>query len=141
MMRSTDFAHLAQQNHLRRLSQRCAQGQGKVWSVGMKFALVNRRVVVLMEKLYRVFDGDDVIGLGFVNPIDDRRQRRTLAAARRPGHQHDSVFQFNDLAQLLRQVEIFKARRPRRNYAHDDRMRAALFEDVDAKAAQTRNAE
>src|SRR5437667_8342636 len=101
----------------------------------MKFALVNRRVVVLMEKLYRVFDGDNVIKLGLVNPINDRGQRGTLAAARRPGHQHDSVFQFNDVAQLLRQVEIFEARRPWRNYAHDDRMRAALLEDIDAEAA------
>src|SRR5258708_3626715 len=107
----------------------------------MKLALVNRRVVVLVQKLNRVFDGDDVIELRLVDQIDDRRQRGTLAATGRPGHQHDPVFQFADLAQLGWQVEIFKAWRPRRDDAHDDRMRASLLKNVDPKAAQAGNTE
>src|SRR5258708_17541432 len=107
----------------------------------MKLALVNRRVVVLVQKVNRVFDSDDVVELRLVDQIDDRRQRGTLAATGRPGHQHDPGFQFADLTQLGWQVEIFKPRRPRRDDAHDDRMRAALLENVDPKAAQAGNTE
>src|SRR5260370_41813066 len=107
----------------------------------MKLAMVNRRIVVLVQKLNRVFDGDDVIELRLVDQIDDRSQRGTLAATGRPGHQHDPVFQFADLAQLGWQVEIFKAWRPRRDDAHDDRMRASLLKNVDPKAAQAGNTE
>src|SRR6266849_8366885 len=98
----------------------------------MNRALVNRRVDVPVEKFYRVFDGDDVIELGFVDQIDNGRQRGTLAAAGRPGHQDDPIFQFDDIAQLAWQVEVFEVRRLRWYDAHNDRIRAALLKDVDA---------
>ena len=36
---------------------------------------------MLVQKLNRIFDSHDVIKLGLVNQIDDRRQRRTFSAA------------------------------------------------------------
>src|SRR5712692_5422011 len=103
----------------------------------MKFALVNGRLVVVVQKLNRVFDGDDVIRLGFVNQADDGCQRRTLAAAGRAGYEHDAILKFNDGFQLFRKIELFKMRRPVRYDAHDDGMGAALHEDVDAKTGES----
>ena len=79
-----------------------------------------------------LFNGAGIVGLHFTSMASTR------AAA---VHQYDPVFQFGYLAQLWRQVEVLEARRPRRNDAHDDRVRAALLKDVDAEAAETGNAE
>src|SRR5262245_62118094 len=107
----------------------------------MQLALVNGRILVTMQELDRIFDGHDVIELGLVNQIDDGGERGALAAARRSGYQDHSVFQFDNIAQLSRQIEILKGRRPRRNYAHDDRIGATLFEDIDPKTAHAGDAE
>ena len=134
-------AHLANQDYFGRLPQRGAQGQRKIWRVGMQLALMNRRVLVRVQKLNRILDRDDVVVLRLVNEIDDRGERRALAAAGRTGHQHDTVLHLDDVAHLRRQIEIREVRRPRRNYAHHDRVCAALLENVHAKAAKTRHAE
>ena len=68
-------AHFAHQNHFRRLPQSGAQGNRKTWRIGVEFALVNRRILVCVQKLDRIFDGDDVVGLRLINQIDNRRQR------------------------------------------------------------------
>src|SRR5436190_6640675 len=107
----------------------------------MQLALMNRRVFVVMEKLNWIFDRDDVIELRFINQIDNRCQSRTLAAARGAGHQHDTVLNVDYLAQLFRQVEFFETRGTLWDNPHDNRMRAALLEDVYAKTTQPRDAE
>src|SRR2546423_8961421 len=94
-----------------------------------------------MQKLDWILDSDDVVIMSLVDQIDDGRQRRTLAAARRPCHQHDSILDIRYFLQLLRQIEIAKARRSHRDNAHDDRVRATLLEDVDAETSIARNAE
>src|SRR5690349_4670825 len=94
-----------------------------------------------MRKLDGIFNRDDVVVLCFIDQIDDRGERGTFAAAGRAGNEHDPILQLDDVAQLRRQIEILKSRRPFRNHTHYDRMRSALFEYVDAKTTETRNTE
>ena len=135
------IAHLAQQNYLGRLPQRSPQSQRKIRRVRVQLPLMNGRVFVLVQKLDRVFDRDDVIKLCLINQIDHCRQRRALATAGRAGNQDNPVFQFSYFPQLLRQVEVFEGRRTRWNHAHHDRVGAALLKNVHAKAIKARQAE
>ena len=56
-------AHLADQNDFRRLAQGRAQGQSETRRVAVQLALMDRRFLVAVQELDRVFDGQDVIGL------------------------------------------------------------------------------
>ena len=56
------IAHFADQNHLRRLAQRRAQREREGRRVGVQLALVDRALLVLVQELDRVLDGEDVIG-------------------------------------------------------------------------------
>ena len=128
------IAHLADEDHLRRLAQRGPQGQGERRRVAVQLALMDGRLLVVVQELDRILDGQDVIGPGLVDQIDDRRQRRRLAGSGRPGDEHDAVLQRRDVGQRRRQVELGERRDLRRDDAHDDREAAALAKDVDAKA-------
>src|SRR6185437_10086866 len=92
-------------------------------------------------KLNRIFDGDDVVVVRLVDQVDDCREGRTLAAAGWSSDEYDAVFDIYYLFQYFGQVEIAEPRRSHRNHAHDDRVRAALFEDIYAKTRVTRSAE
>ena len=117
------------------------EGDREARRVGVQLALVNGRVFVRVQKLDRIFDRDDVVVVRFVDQIDDRGECRTLTAAGWSSDQHDAVFDIYYLFQLFRQIEIAETRRPHRNHAHDDRVCAALLEDIDAKTRITGNAE
>src|SRR5437660_7055941 len=100
----------------------------------IKLPLKNCRILMAVPELNRILDRDDVIKLCFVNQIDNRGERRALAAAGWTSDQHDTVLHLDNLAQLLRQTKVFEARRARRNHAHYDRVRSALLENVDTKS-------
>ena len=86
-------AHLADQDHFGRLTQSGAQGQSEARRVTVQFALMNRGVLVRMQEFDRVFDRDDVIGLLFVDLVQDRGQCRRFAAPRWSGNEHDAIAQ------------------------------------------------
>ena len=73
------IAHFADQDHLRRLAQRGPERQRERRRVGVQLALVDRALLVVVQELDRVFDGEDVIGAAGVDQVDDRGERRRLA--------------------------------------------------------------
>src|SRR5258707_4405020 len=103
----------------------------------MQLSLMDGTILVLVQELNRVFDGNDVIELCLVNEIDHSGQRRTLATSGRAGYQHNPILQFDNIAQLLGQIKVLKARRARRNHAHDNRVSPSLLENIDTKPAQS----
>ena len=94
-----------------------------------------------VQKLDRIFDRDDVVVVRLVDEIDDRGEGRALTASGWSSDEHDAVFDVYYLFQYIGQVEIAEPRRPHRNHAHDDRVRAALLEDVHAKTRVAGSAE
>src|SRR6185369_17591141 len=87
------------------------------------------------QKLDRIFNRDDVVVVRLVDEIDDRSERRTLATSGWSSDEHDPVFDIYYLFQYFRQIEIAEPRRPHWNHAHDDRVRAALPENIHAKTS------
>ena len=83
-----------------------------------------------------VFDGHHVRRAPRVHQVDQRRQRGTLAAARRTGHQHQPLPPLRQLRQRQRQMQRFERRNPRRQQPYAGRQRPALVMDVHPEAPQ-----
>ena len=129
-------AHLAHQNHVRRLTHDAAQGHGEIRRVAPHFDLLDNRAAVGVLILYRVFDGHHVRRALGIHDIDQRGERRALAAPRRACHQHQPLPALGQLGQRQRQMQRFQRRNARRQQSYAGRQRAALMMDVDTEAPQ-----
>jgi hypothetical protein len=90
-------AHFTDENHVRILSQCAAQSFRKRTCIDVDFALRDERLLVAMQKLDRVFDGDDVSAARGVDAIDHRRERCRFARTGRSGDEDQSTAFFGDL--------------------------------------------
>ena len=93
-----------------------------------------------MHEFNRIFDGKNVIGLGFVDAVENRGQGRRLSRSRRPGDQHDSVLQVGDPSQFFWELQFGKTGNALRNHPHHNRVAAPLDKDIDPKARRARQA-
>ena len=83
--------HFADEDNLWRLAKSGAQGGGEILCIGADLALVDGGFFVRVQKLDRVLDRDDVIGLCLVYMVDDRGERRAFSRTGRAGKQDDAV--------------------------------------------------
>ena len=90
-------AHLADQDDVGVLAQGAAQGGGEAAGVDLDLALVDDRLLVAVEELDRVLDGDDVLAALGVDVVDHRRQGRGLARAGGPGAEDEAALLLGDL--------------------------------------------
>ena len=56
--------------------RRIANGQGEARRVGVQLPLVDRPLLVRVEELDRILDGEDVLGTRLVDQVDDGGKRR-----------------------------------------------------------------
>ena len=99
------------------------------------FALFDDRLVVLKDKLDRVFESDHVFFEIGVNVLDHRGQRGGFAAAGGAGHQHDASRRFRDLFDLLQEAQLFKAWHNRLHIAHRQTPLPSLLQEVRSESA------
>ena len=93
-----------------------------------------------MQKLDGVFDGDQMVGAVGIDAVDHRRQRGGLTGTGGSRNQHQPALLFANFGDHGGKVQFFRGA----NLGGDDAQHhadvAALLKDVDAEAAQTRNA-
>jgi len=75
------------------LTQRSPQRRRERRRIAVQLALVDRGLLVLMQKLNRIFNREDMFGARLVDQVDDGRQRRRLPRSGRTGHEHDAVLE------------------------------------------------
>ena len=131
-----EIPHLAQQNDVRRLPQRRAQGLGVAQSVVGDLALAHDALVVGVEELDRVLDGDDVALSGLVNPVDDTGEGGRLAAPRRAGDEDKALLFAGKIDDRLRDVEAPVVGQVKIDRPQDGRQRVALLVGVAAEPPQ-----
>ncbi len=98
---------------------------------------MNGAILVRVEELDRVFDGDDVVGVLLIDLINDGSQGRRLARTGGAGDQHNASAQIHHIGQLLREVKRFKTRNGSGNHPHYDCTTATLHENVDSETSGT----
>ena len=135
------IAQFADQDHLRRLSQRRPHRQGKVRRIAVQLSLVDGGLLVIVQKFDGIFDGDDMASLLFVDAVQQSRQGGRFSRTARPGHQNNSVPQTRYFSKLSRQAQGGEFRHRGWNHPHDHRAAAALDEYIHPKAGQPRQAE
>ena len=86
-----EVAHLADEDHVRVLTQRGLQAEREALRVGAQLALVDDAVLVLVEELDRVLDGHDVLVALLVDQVEHRGERGGLAGAGRAGDEHEAA--------------------------------------------------
>ena len=107
---------------------------GEARDVRPDLALREDGLVVGMDELDRVLDRDDVVGQALVHPVEDRRERRGLAAAGRPRHQDEAAPHGVEGGDGGGQVQILDGRHLRRDQPQDGGRAALLAQEVDAEA-------
>ncbi len=134
---------LADQHHVRRLTHRALQRSVVGQGVEPQFALVDDRLLVDMEELDRLLDGEDMVGAVLVAMIDHRRQRRGFAGAGSAHHQHQTAFGHRQAFQYRRQIQLRELGHVQGDVAQHHGDVAALVEHIGAEAAETglRNSE
>jgi hypothetical protein len=98
-------------------------------------AWVDDRLLVLVQVLDRVLDGEDVARGGAVAVVDHRRQRGRLARTGGADQQHQAARGHDDVLEHLRQLQFLDAGDGAADGADHHAHLAALLEHVDAEAA------
>ena len=132
------IAQLTDDEDIRAFTQRRAQRFGEALDVGADLPLRNRREHRLMQKLDRIFDREDVSACGAVDLVDDRRERRRFARARRPTDEHQTILQRAQRAHRRRQTDAVETRRPIGNDPKCSTPAVVLDEQIRAKTTDAR---
>ncbi len=105
-----EVTHLTDEDDVGVFSQRGTERMLERVGVGTDLALVDRRTLVTVHVLDRVFDREDVAGAVVVDVVDDRRERRRLPGTGRTGHEHEPLRQSREVRDARGQSELLEAR-------------------------------
>ena len=131
-----DFSH---EDHLWSLPQRRPQAHREIRKILPHLPLAERRFLVRMQKLNRIFQRHHVDFLLLVQFVEHRRQRRRLAAAGRSRHKNNPGLLLDDLLENRRQPQSVARRNLRAELPHHDRVIPVVLENVHAETREARD--
>ena len=131
-----EVAHFADQNDVGVLTEGSAQRRREVRGVHFDFPLIDKALLVAVQELNGVFDGDQMVGAVGIDAVDHRRQRGGLTGPRRSGNQHQPALLFADFGDYGGEVQFFRGANLGGNDAQHHADVATLLENVDAETAQ-----
>ena len=91
------IAHLPHQDDIGIFTKRGPQRRFERIGVGADLPLVDQALLILMDELDRVLDGDDVLLTRTVDVIDHRAERRRLAGPGRPCDKDEALVQLAEI--------------------------------------------
>src|SRR5436190_5106910 len=92
-----------------------------------------------MKIFDRIFQRDDMNLLILIEFVEHGRKGSALAGPGSSGHEDDSVLLLYDVTKYRRQFQFLERRNFRFQLAHDERVPAVLFENIDAKTRHVFN--
>ena len=129
-------AHLADQDDIGILAEAAAQTAGEAHDVHADLPLADGALLVLVEVLDGVLDGDDVLPPEGVDVVDHGREAGRLAASRRPRHEDEASLVEGDLLQDLREEQLADGLDLEGDDAQGDGQRTPLVVDAAAEAPE-----
>ena len=119
-------ADLTDQNHIRRLAQRVFQRHLVRLGIQTHLALSDDATGMIVQKLDRVLDTDDMAGAVLVAVTDHRRQRRRLTRARGADKEDDTAVRHRQIMQVMRQPKLLESGDTRLDASEHHAHRVAL---------------
>ena len=127
-------AHLTDENDLWCLAECGTESGGEVVVVAPHFTLVEGRFLLGMDELNRVLERYDMYRFGFIELVQQCGQGGRLPAAGRSCNEYQACFFLRHRSKHGRQIQLRQRWYFSRQSPEDDRVVAALGEDVDAEA-------
>ncbi len=129
-------AELSEEDDIRVLPQYVLQCLIESLGIVADLPLVHESGLRVVQVLYRVFDGYDVLGPLGVYLVYHRGQRGRFAAARRAGDEHQAAGLLGKLFYYRRQAEFLKGLYLERDGPEDPGDRTPLYEEVAPETGQ-----
>src|SRR5207253_2705691 len=104
------------------------------------FALVDEAFFVAVQELDGVFDGDNVVGAGGVDAVNDGCEGGGLTGTGGSGDEHQAALLFADFVDHRRKIQLFGGADFCGNDAQDHADVPALLENVHAETSEARHA-
>ncbi len=123
-------AHLPDENDLGRLAQGRAQAVGVGIKINAQFTLVERGLLVRVHKFHRVFQRDDMDGLGLIDLVEDGGERGGFAGTGRAGDKDQPGLFLGDFLEDFRGLQFLQRRNDDVQLAADDRVIATLRKHI-----------
>ena len=128
-------ADLPDEDDIRVLAQGGSEGGSEVGAVDADFPLRNRREVVGVDELDRIFDGDDVDTPRGIEVSDHRGEGRALPVPGGTDHENETTLDLGERLHDRREPQLVEARNAKRDCPHRQGEGASLAVDVDPVAA------
>ena len=125
-----EVAHLADEKRVGVFAQRGLHAAREIGDVRPDLALGEDGLVVDVDELDGVLDRDDVAVDLLVDPVEDRRERRRFARARRSGDENEAARIEREIRDRGRKAELLDGRNLRRNQPEERRRAVLLLEQV-----------
>ena len=123
------------------LAQRVFQRRHPVFRIYTNLTLSDDAVLMVVDKLNRILDSDDVPERVFVAVIDKRGERSRFPRAGTADKNHKAAFFQRNILQDRRQVQTLKLGNFAGNCAEYQCRRAALYHRINAETAGIRQAD
>ena len=101
-----EVTHFADEHDVRVLAKCGAQRRAERMSVSSDFTLVDHAVLMVMQKLDRVLDRQDMFVTVDIDLVDHRRERGRFTGTGRAGDEDQAARLFAKIRDDLRQTEI-----------------------------------
>src|SRR4051794_28903873 len=134
-----EVAHLADEDHVRVLTQGGTERLREAHGIRADLALIDDAALVTVQELDRVLDREDVLGTVPVDLVDQRRERGRLTGAGRPGHEDEAARLVGEQMEGRRHAELLERLQLGGNQAKGGTDRLALEVDVDTEAREAGN--
>ena len=129
-------AKLADEDDVGVLSQRAAEGLREARHVGADLPLVDRALLRLVIKLDRILDRDDVVIVGFVDEVDQARERGAFARAGGARHEKQATRPLGHLLADFRYTQLLRSEHLVGDLPEHHGDRALLLEHAHAETGQ-----
>ena len=128
--------HFAEHNHVRCLAQGRTQCTGKARCVSGNFPLTDNALLVRMQILDGVFNGNNMAAAGCVNLVYQAGQRGTFTVAGRSRYKNHAAPQISKPHNHIRNIIGFRIRNAERDNTAGHRKGAPLTIRIAAETAQ-----
>ncbi len=113
------ITHLADQDDIRSLTERCAKTGYIAFCIQADLSLSYNTLIMAVQILDRILQRDNVSIARFVDLINDAGKSRALTASCRSGHQHKALRHLGDFNNHIRNMQVSKIRKIEGDHTDD----------------------